>query len=79
MTDLEYKHWISVTHSTEKMKSQRNNAHCTLRITLVHLHHKQKIIGHKKILFVSDFRPTLSKHVRPKFILWISKKIFIFF
>ena len=30
--------------------------------------------GLKKILFVSDFRPTLSKHVRPKFILWISKK-----
>ena len=24
-----------------------------------------------KILFVSDFRPTLSKHVRHKFILWI--------
>ena len=32
-----------------------------------------KRLGLKKILFVSDFRPTLSKHVRPKFILWISK------
>ena len=25
-------------------------------------------LGLKKILLVSDFRPTLSKHVRPKFI-----------
>ena len=25
----------------------------------------------KKIMFVSLFRPTLSKHMRPKFILWI--------
>ena len=28
----------------------------------------------RKMSIVSDFRPTLSKHVRPKFILWISKK-----
>ena len=31
-------------------------------------------LGLKKIYFFSDFRPTLSKHVRPKFILWIFKK-----
>ena len=28
----------------------------------------------KKTLFVSDFRPTLSKQVRPKFTLWIFQK-----
>ena len=32
------------------------------------------ILSLKKILFVFDFRPTLSKHVRHKFILWISIK-----
>ena len=31
-------------------------------------------LGLKKILFVANFRPTLSKHVRRKFILWILKK-----
>ena len=34
---------------------------------------RQNTLGLKKILFVSDFRPTLSKHVRPKFILLIHK------
>ena len=43
---------------------------------------KHMYLGLKKFFFVSDFRPTLSKHVRPKFILWISKKkknFFFFF
>ena len=34
--------------------------------------HCISMYGLKKILFVSDFRPTQSKHVRPKLILWIS-------
>ena len=40
---------------------------------------KHMYLGLKKILFVSDFRTTLSKHVRPKIILWISKKKNFFF
>ena len=67
-------------YSLNKHRSVNYMFHSFL-LTLAHFWASFEL-GLKKILFVSDFRPTLSKHVRPKFILWISqkkkKKIFFF-
>ena len=72
--------------SNDNIPIIRSNKHDKLKLigpdiivellTSAVIHHipSRSYSGLKKILSVSDFRPTLSKHVLPKFILWISKK-----
>ena len=64
---------IALILTTQQLPGGNTLFHNSTHVTF------QQKLGQKKILFVSDFRPTLSKHARPKFILCISKKYFFFF